>query len=755
MLRKLGAASMAGSAEIVESGQFLTFAGANYVWRWSAKTDYFSIFDQQGVMVTEGPIQPAVVVKAVGNSIARATCGTLQGHVVRGNRVIWTYSNVNGSARLSTTWRFDEHGVWVEPIVYHSWTVDEIVSVRYFAKGSAESVRVLLESNYLVLPGVCESEGISPIVNAYLNLDIRTSLGRAGTALTQQWGLPVHYFAGFRNLSMTPSENLEEDKNRTRAFCCGLTEVPSSDVFIEQKAGRSSLVFDYRGDLWGHLRGPGEFKLGAGLLWAFGPNYHEAIRKYYTGLLEGEVIHMKVNSARKNAALLAPQWCTWGEQMALHKEGSDLDQASLEKFYDDLTASGLDAGMVSIDDGWEGKYGRLEHSAERLPRFEQFLDRVRADGHYIGLWAAFMRCQDPSDLGLSPHHMLRQVDGQPYVVGEGANKYYILDFTRPEVEKVLGDRARQFVRRYKPDLVKFDFGYEIPSLATVAPYDMHWAGERMMQKGLDVIVKSMRQENPDIVVMYYQLSPLFADYFDLHSGDDMFMAKGEYELEANRRFFFSGLCGEFGMPTYGSSGYDWGSESEMWFDSSVIGTIGSLASLSGRDEVGGRLTSRIAAKYNGLKQALRHTNQFSIVPLDPVFDAVTRGAHASSWVRLESGKPMLLALRTLRLDGGRGITEYKGILSTTCSVVVSSRSEDALGQTARLAVVPYGDGALTLQVKAHGSSVAEIKEHLYKDKPIERLIQIREGVLEIPLHETAENGSPVEWIEIQITPAEF
>ncbi len=335
------------------------------------------------------------------------------------------------------------------------------------------------------------------------------------------------------------------------------------------------------------------------------------------------------------------------------------------------------------------------------------------------------------------------------------NKYYILDFTRPEVEKVLGDRARQFVRRYKPDLVKFDFGYEIPSLATVAPYDMNWAGERMMQKGLDVIVKSMRQENPDMVVMYYHLSPLFADYFDLHSGDDMFMAKGEYELEANRRFFFSGLCGEFGMPTYGSSGYDWGSEPEIWFDSSVIGTIGSLASLGGLDEVGGGLTPRIAAKYNGLKQTLRHTNQFSVVPLDPVFDAVTRGAHASSWVRLESGKPMLLALRTLRLDGGRGITEYKDILSTTCSVVVSSCSEDALGQTAKLAVVPYGDGVLTLHVKAHGSSVAEIKEHLYKDKPAERLIHIREGILKIPLHETAQNGSPVEWIEIQITPAEF
>jgi len=31
---------------------------------------------------------------------------------------------------------------------------------------------------------------------------------------------------------------------------------------------------------------------------------------------------------------------------------------------------------------------------------------------------------------------------------------------------------------------------------------MNWAGERLLWKGLDVVVKAMREENPDIVVMY-------------------------------------------------------------------------------------------------------------------------------------------------------------------------------------------------------------------------------------------------------------
>ena len=132
------------------------------------------------------------------------------------------------------------------------------------------------------------------------------------------------------------------------------------------------------------MRGPGQFTLGATLFWAFGPNFYEAIRQYYLGLVNAGVIKKKTNSARKNAAALAPQWCTWGEQVVRHKDSGRLDEAALTTMYDELKASGLQAGMFSIDDKWEGTYGSLEHDAERFPHFEQFLDRVRADGHRLG-----------------------------------------------------------------------------------------------------------------------------------------------------------------------------------------------------------------------------------------------------------------------------------------------------------------------------------------------------------------------------------
>ncbi|HMD83261.1 MAG TPA: hypothetical protein VKO18_01015 [Terriglobia bacterium] len=737
-----------GLPQIRESGQSLTFEGKNYRWEWSAENDRFRILDLHGRVVASGPVQPAVIVRQLGQSADRhSTPGKFESHEVQGNRAVWTYTSVNGSGKLSVAWRFDENGLWMERVSYESSVREDVISLNLFAEGGGDAARPLLEVSEFVLPGICESEAISPVTSPGQNWNLRTSLGRAGTALEQQWALPCHYFAGFR-----PREaaELQDNSDVARAFCCGLTDLPGADVYVEQRGGHGSLVFDYRGDLWEHLRGPGKFILGAGLHWALGPNYHEAIRRYYQGLLAAGIIHKKMNSARKNAALLAPQWCTWGEQVAVGQAHDHLDQGGLERFYKELKASGMRAGMFSIDDKWEDRYGNLTHSAERLPRFEQFLDSVRADGLRIGMWAAFMRCEKPEDLGLTPAQMLRRTDGQPYIVGEGRSKYYILDFTRPEVEKVLSDRARGFVRRYKPDLVKFDFGYEIPALDAAAPHDMRLAGERMLGKGLEVVVKSMREENPDIVVMYYELSPLFTDYFDLHSPDDLFEAKGEYDLEANRRFFFSGLCGEFGMPTYGSSGYDWTTQAEIWFDSVAIGTLGCLASLGGNVEDGSKPTPERLAKYNGLTYLVRPTNLFNIQPLDAIYEAATRGAHASSWARREDGKVVVVALRPRRLDGGAGTSEFEGSMSTTAQVALASLTQDSVTEAKKLGVVPYGEGRLTLRRNSKTSGIAKATEHYFGGQSRTSKVDVRHGVLEIPLRERSDAGVPLEWIQVEI-----
>jgi hypothetical protein len=745
-------ASPDGPGKIDDSAKSVRVKEKNYTWEWSPRDDRFRLLDKQGRVMTSGTLQPAVIVQPGRNKQARkCVSGKPVGHSVKDGSVTVSYAGVNGNGKLSVTWRFEDEALWLEPIVYDSPNSENIVALHYSARGTGQAARPTLDNFYLILPGISESPGMSPIVTSDLGLNMTSWLGRGSSptpGLLQQWGLPAHFFCG---LHRTKSGAIKSSltKYLSEAFCCGLAELPNGDLFLETREGRHSLIVSYRSDLWENLHGPGQLNLGAKLYWAVGPNYYEAIQAYYRGLVHAGIIQEKTNSPRKNAVALSPQFNCWGAEVAIEKEGANLDEATLQSFYKDLKASGMKAGMFVIDDKWEGKYGNLEHSTERFPHFQEFREQVRADGLHFGLWAAFMRCQDPADLGLNVSHMLHLADGKPLVSGGGDSKYYILDFTQPEVEKVLRARAKRFAERYKPDLVKFDFGYELPPLSVAAPRDMTWAGERLMLKGLEVVVKGLREANPDQVVMYYCLSPLFIEYFDLHSPDDLFMAAGEYDIEANRRFFFASLLGEIGMPTYGSGGYDWVTMPEIWFDSALIGTLGSLNSFVGDEEDAMPTPERIA-KYNGLSQVVRTSNSFTIEPLDADYLGVTRGAHSSSWARFERGELVGVALRTCRLDRQLGPAKFRDIVRTTASVVAASKTSDGIHKTAKLAVVPYGEGELVIQRSDRQASEAAVTEHYFGGNSKESRIEIREGTLRLPLRERDENGSPLEWIELNV-----
>ena len=736
---------------------FVRVKAPGYSWEYSEGNDTFSLRDSQNRLIVSGKLQPAVVVAPVQEpSLPKCSPGRMTGHQVEQGRVTFRYDGVNGAAHLSVPWRFDEHGIWIDRVSYETPTAEDVVSLHYFTDASNTNRKPSLHSTYLVVPGISEGSSISPIVRDSVHLDVDAWLGRGSfmPGLQQQWGLPVDYFCGF-SIDQSSGERNMYTQGRSDAFACGLADLPGGDLFLHLDDGSCSLWINYRGDLWKHLRGPSQFSLGATLLWSVAPDYREAIAGYYQGLVQAGIIHRHQNSERKTATALTPEFCTWGAEVDRRKGGDHLDEAFLTGIYNELKASGMKPGLFSIDDKWEGAYGNLEHSATRLPHFEQFLDQLRANGYRIGLWAALMRCERPADIGLTEDNMLKRPDGKPYLVNnfDGVH-YYILDFTQPAVAKVLSDLVRKFIRRYKPDLFKFDFGYELPDVSVAGPQDKSWAGERLMWKGLDIVIKAMREENPDLVVMYYQLSPLFLDYFDLHSTDDLFLAAGEYDLEANRRIYFSSLLGPLGIPTYGSSGYDWASAPNIWFDSAAVGTIGSLNDFQA-DEEGEGSTPELVAKYNGISKVLRPTNTFEVVPLGTISAAPTFGAHARSWARIEGGELVLLAFRPPipgeenPLASQATDPRVKDVVQSNAPVVVASQTSKGITRSNKLAVVSYGDGEIVL--KRQEGKQAEILSHYFGDTSAQSKARIEDGRLRIAVNPRNSAGKPLEWIEVRIS----
>ena len=225
-------------APSVTSGDGLVnVKGPNYSWEYSQSDDTFRLRDSRNRLIVNGKIQPAVVVAHAEQPTLRVcTPGKAAAHHIEANRVTFEYEGVNSVARLSVPWRFDEHSIWMEPVVYETPTAQDVVSLHYSTSNDGTDRTPALHASYLVVPGIYSGSTISPIVRDLLGLNQSVWLGRGGPTggLFQQWGLPVHYFCGFSagvNELFTERNALTE--GRSDAFTCGLADLPTGDLFLQ------------------------------------------------------------------------------------------------------------------------------------------------------------------------------------------------------------------------------------------------------------------------------------------------------------------------------------------------------------------------------------------------------------------------------------------------------------------------------------------------------------------------------------------
>jgi hypothetical protein len=707
----------------------------NYTWEWNAETDIFCLYDIKSRLISRARHCPLLITSPTRSDFSTST------YQVDGNRISITYHGQNPASSLTVSWSFHSDYISLEPLLLKTSANTDIVQIIYFPERDGDTYKPSMYSHYAVVPGLCMSTIINPVVDLHSRLSTTTVLGSGamrGPGLTQQWGLPAHYFCTFNTSDRWNAIGAKD--LQTQAACWGLAELPQGDFRLEIREIGISPILNLRSDLWKHE--PDTF--GFHFIITFGENYHEAIRKYYQVLQREKFISPKKHSLKKQEVLLAPQYNTWGVESALALPPEQLTENLVRDIFSKLQHSSMQVKTFVIDDKWEGTHGELKHDPERFPNFENLLKDIRAQGYNIGLWAAFLRCQNPAALGLDESHLLQTHEGKPLWLDHQTSHYGIFDMTQPKVQDVLRQRAKEFIRRYQPDLIKFDFGYELPSLDVAAPKDMTFAGERLLQKGLEVIVGAMKEENPDLVIMYYGLSPLLIDYYDLHSPDDLVYCIGDYDLETNRRIFFSSLCGELGMPTYSSSGYDWDSAIDIWFDSVASGSLGSLHCFDG-DENGEKPSAMQIAKFNGLNSLVRKEAFFSTKPVHAKWQGIRAGL-APSWERVENGKTVLLALRTHQFDGKPMQNHYKDFLQIDIMLVISSLDGEHITESQRIGVVPFGDGSFTLR---HNATTATITEHFLSGHKVETRISIM-GQLTKTVQQFRE-GDALEWVEIVLT----
>jgi hypothetical protein len=714
--------------------QKIRVSSPTYTWEWDAETDMFLLFDSENRLISRARHQPHIITSHNQWDFLDAN----RSFEIKDDHVAITYQAIKSASRLTVSWSFKTDFISLEQLQYKSAAEQDIIQVVYFPETDSDSYKPSFYSHYAVVPGFCMSSSISPIIDLHSRLSVTTVLGSGamrGPGLTQQWGLPAHYFCTFNTSDHWNA--IGAKALQSAAACWGLAELPQGDFRLDIREVGISPILNLRSDLWMHKPD----KLGFSFLITFGENYHEAIRNYYKILQREKIISPKKASQKKKDVMLSPQYNTWGVESSKAMNPEELTEEIVKDIFGKFQRSGMKARTFVIDDKWEGQYGELKHDAERFPHFEELLQDIRRQGYFIGLWAAFLRCQNPAALGLDESNLLQTIEGKPLWLAHQTSRYGIFDVTQSKVQEVLRERAKEFIRRYNPDLIKFDFGYELPSLDVATPADLNWAGERLLQKGLEVIVGAMKEENPDLVIMYYGLSPLLINYYDLHSPDDLVYCIGDYDLETNRRVFFSSLCGELGMPTYSSSGYDWESALDIWFDSVASGTLGSLHCFDG-DENGEKPTVMHIAKFNGINSLVRKEAFFQTYPIHAKWTGIRAGL-VPSWERIENGKTVLLALRTHQFDGKRTPNQYKDILHTNIMLILASLTDDSIADADHIGIVPFDDGHCAIKNK-HTS--ANIIEHYLGGQTSKTQVKF-ESELALDLQQTR-NNETIEWVEI-------
>lgn len=716
------------SAVLRRAGSNVHADAVTYRWSWSADTDTVTLRDRDGRVILTHPLQPAIEVA----DVAQPSRGVVADVELGGASLRVRYERVHGDGCVTVVLRFFDDYYVLDDTAYEPASDVAVVRIAYL--GAWESGRLVPGgiADTCVVPGGRQDPETAIFRTAELR-DTTFFVGCFGTGATyhQQWALP-HYLVCCYNDAGAPS--------LPPAACIGLGGVPDGAAQVRVDRGRFCYELVVRGDLWPYRRGAGPHRFDTPLVFAVGDDWYDAGRRYFDALAE-EGYATKRGRGELPASVFWPQYDTWGDQGARRAFLERFDEECLREIYADFRASGLRSRLFVIDDKWEGVYGSLEHDDVRFPRFRELLDEIRADGHEIGLWTAFPRCEDYRALGLSESAVLMTPDGAPYLQEQRKRSWYVFDPTDAGAAAYLAERARHLVWTYRPKLVKIDFGYEIPTPDVAGPHDASQGGERLFQRFLEIIAGALKDADLEVAVLYYCLTPLFGRYLDQCGTDDLWMSRGQYDRGFAKRALLSAWCGGFGVVPYGSSGYDWRSIEEIWLDSAIIGTPGVIAPLAG-DEYGAKLTPSQAARYNGIARITRTDPRYEIALYDADLRDPQAGPAARSWARIEGGEPVVVVVRPRD-----AVPAETPLVTADCRVAVASLSDEGIATAPAIGIVPFDDGRVTVRRTRPGTP--HVRGYLLDGGEALVEWELVGGGISLDVVTSAADGTPVEWIEVR------
>jgi hypothetical protein len=467
--------------------------------------------------------------------------------------------------------------------------------------------------------------------------------------------------------------------NQDGWVCLGAGDVMDGALSLTLESSSACLHLLYREDLWGAPE-PKRRVWQSPLRVAWARDPWRAYQKFFSSFNSLRVVQ---------SAPLKPQWNSWGD---FKKNIYDLRALA------DWTAA-MGAGILGLDDRWESFVGSGEPDRKRFPQFVDDVNYVKAQGLSLGFWQPAGWIDNPEKAGLSHQDLIVGVDGQPRRAGWDTNprsrSHYCLDPSSPGAVQFLRRRTINLMEKYRPVLLKLDFGYGLPSPNAGVPREPSLRGERYSLRLLEIIAEAARSINQDVAIEYYSLHPLVRTIADVIALDDLGDA-GNEEARGHSQWSVWSALGGSKSNIMASSGYDWNADAEVVLNSAAIGVPGAVLSRTMED--GSPVPSRFLNRRMALNRWHRRTTDWSPLWLNSSPGGYLQDPLMRCFGRVEQigGENRLTALVLREKDKQRLSKDaLNGITWQGCWALIAQDDQD-IYKSRRLACLPIDGRALQI-----------------------------------------------------------
>ena len=399
-------------------------------------------------------------------------------------------------------------------------------------------------------------------------------------------------------------------------LCAGTGAISDGALCLVVQSSSACLRVLYREDLWRAPKGKQRiWNSPLRLTWARDP-WH-AYENYFGSFHSNQT---------RPALPLKPQWNSWGD---FRKNIFQLRELA------DWTKR-TDAEILGIDDRWESFVGSGEPNFQRFPAFDDDIRYIQSQGMQVGFWQAIGWVDEPEKVGLSSQDLIVGPDGTPRRSSWDTNprnrSHYCLDPSSPKTVDFLRRRTIRLMERYRPTLLKLDFGYGMPSPNTGVPRDPRLRGERLSFRLVEIIAGAARSVNPDVAIEYYSLHPLWRDLVNVVALDDLGDGGRDEAAGHGQWSIWAALAGQ-GSTIMASSGYDWNQDADVVLNSAILGVPGAVLSRTMED--GSPIPAEYLDRRIALNRWYRRTSNWKPLWLNSSPGGYMRDPYIRCFGRLE------------------------------------------------------------------------------------------------------------------------